>query len=445
MALTLVTMLFVSGVFAQNITLVIKNADGSASNGAVLYTLSSYNGTQSTFVTDGVAPDNDALANGTIVLNGLAAGNYTYLIKNAAGTNYGNFSVAYNGTDNITRTIALNTVFNPAIANYVALRTGDTITINKAMPFWVYPSVVYNPSYTAPTNSGNYTPIANNIVSANVLSDFAWTVGGGTATYYDATGAVDGAAPYKNYVEISWASTGSKTITAVEDPSASPCNGDAVIQFVEVIDVPSASISNAVSTALGLDNVIVAACDGDAALTTADLSIDFSRAGNTNEKYPYHFNLPYKVYTVEKLTAAGEIPHITNGTTSDEVINDASADVANYTGSSSIMVYGSENGSVVPSDANPIIVTSGTEVVADQDYAVQNNKITVYEFTYNNVNAKFSRKSDYIAMRNGNYAATDYERFTYYPTTAADLRYYIIALPKPQTGPIYHIGNNFAF
>lgn len=441
MALTLVTMLFVSGVFAQNITLVIKNADGSASNGAVLYTLASYNGAQTTVATDGGASDNDATVNGTIVLNGLPAGNYTYLIKNAAGTNHGNFSVAYNGTDNITRTIALNTVFNPAIANYVALRTGDTITVNKAMPFWVYPSVVYNPSYTAPTNSGNYTPITN-IVTTNVLSDFNWTVDGGTATYYDATGSVDLTAPYKNYVEISWASTGTKTITAVEDPSASPCNGDAVIQFVEVIAEPSATISNAKTTILGLHNVIVSACDGDAALTTADLSIDFSR-GNTNEKYPYHFNLSYKVYTVNKLTGAGEIPHTTNNST--EVINTGSADVTDYTTSSSVMVYGSENVTAVPSAANPIIVSSGTEVVADQDYTVQNNKITVYEFTYNNVNAKFSRKSDYIAMRNGNYNATDYEHFTYYPTTAADLRYYIVALPKPQTGPIYHIGNNFTF
>jgi len=302
----------------------------------------------------------------------------------------------------------------------------NKVTINKAMPFWVYPSVAYNPAYVAP-NATHYTPVAS--ITANVLSSFTWTLNvpanGAVMTQTNAN---------NNYVELSFDKTGVQKIGVVETPAGGGvCPGKMIRYDVNVIDVPAANISNAVSTTYGLGNVIAAACDGDATLaTTIDINLS-----NANEEAPYYVNLGYKVYTVDALDGSGDIPH------SGTVLDNVAAGVTDYTASSSVTVFG-QDGTTVPSATNPIVINA-TPVVGSHAYSIQNSKITVYEFTYNNLNGKVSRASDYLAARAGSWSATDFGNFTYYPTVAANTKYYIIAFAKPVTGPIYHIASNFAY
>ncbi|KAF5073324.1 hypothetical protein DSECCO2_193020 [anaerobic digester metagenome] len=323
-----------------------------------------------------------------------------------------------NATEGDYTRSAANPITNPASVTFT-----DKVTINKTMPFWVFPSVAYNPDYVTTGFTTNYTTSAQIVL--NVVSSFAWTAG------------VDGttSAANKNYVEITWSSVGDKTISVIETPAAGICPGDAVYFGVKVINEPSASIDGA-NVELGLNNVISRACWS--ATAPHNVAINTTLA-NADEEYPYHFNVTYEVFNVDGLDAAGELPNAAG------VFDAANADVTDITGATTVNVRGSVTPAANPSDANPIILAAGNELVASQDYVVQNNKITVYRITYNNVNAKISRKSDYLAARAGTWAATDYANFSYYPAAPAATAKYIVSLPIPVTGPIYHIANNFAY
>ena len=300
----------------------------------------------------------------------------------------------------------------------------NKVTINKSMPFWVYPSVAYNPSYVAPTAT-KYTPVAD--IVANVLSSFAWYQSTGT-------GVMTQANANKNYVELSWNQIGTKKIAVTETPTGGVvCPGKAIRYDIEVIDVPAANISNATTTTYGLNNVMASGCEGDASLTTA-ININLS---NANEEAPFHVNLGYGVYTVDAVDISGNIPNAAN------ILNTGAAGVTDYTASSTVDVFGQDL-ATTPSASNPIKINA-SPVVASQAYSVQNSKITVYEFIYNNLNGKISRASDYLAARTGSWTATDYANFSYYPAVAAAQRYYVVVFPKPVTGPIYHIANTFAY
>lgn len=326
-----------------------------------------------------------------------------------------------NATEGDYTRSAATPITDPATVTFT-----DKVTINKAMPFWVFPSVAYNPDYVTTGFGSNYTTSAQ--IVANVVSSFAWTAG------------LDGttSAANKNYVEIAWSTTGNKTISVIETPAAGICPGEAVYFGVNVIDVPSASIDvhATAPSALGLNNVISSACWSTA--VAHNVAINTTLA-NADEEYPYHFNVTYEVFNVDGLDATGELPNAAG------VFDATNTDVTDITGTTTVNVRGSVTPTANPSDANPIILAAGNELVPSQNYAAQNDKITVYRITYNNVNAKISRKSDYLAARTGTWAATDYANFSYYPAAPAAAARYIISLPTPVTGPIYHIANNFAY
>jgi len=308
-----------------------------------------------------------------------------------------------------------------AITDPAAVTFLDKVTVNKPMPFFVWPSAAYNPDYVA-TATTHYTPVADIIL--NVISNFAWIPGADGVT----------ANANKNYVEISWTSVGNKTYSVTETPVGGLCPAVPVYFGVEVIAVPSATIVGA-NTAFGLNNVISSQC-WDAA-TPHNVIVE-ATLPNTDEVYPYHFNVTYEVFNVNGLNGSGELPNTGNVFNTDPLLG-----VTNIAAPTTVI-----NGSVTataPSASNPIILTTGTELVASQDYVVQNNMITVYRITYNNVNAAISRKSDYLAARTGSWTAADYDNFSYYPATAVATAKYIISLPTPVTGPIYHIPNNFAY
>ncbi len=248
----------------------------------------------------------------------------------------------------------------------------------------------------------------------NVLSTFAWQTGVNYAGLAPIAGTT-------NYVELLAGAAGTTTLIEVTETSPSvSCDADPVYFGFTAIAEPTVAITNATSTVFGLNNVIVSACEGDPALAVA-ITATLAPAQESN----WYINMPYTVYNVAALDGSGNI--VLPGT--------------NITATSTVDVFGAD-GTNVPSATNPLIAAA-SPIVGSQTYAVQNNQITVYQFTYNNVNANISRISDYIARRAGTLTGT--YGFSYYPAAAANTNYYIVALPTPVTGPIYHIANNFAY
>lgn len=313
---------------------------------------------------------------------------------------------------------------NPATVTY-----GDKVTINKSMPFWVWPSLAYNPDFVTTAFDANYPTVAQ--ITTDVVSNFAWRTGANFA----GLGAVAGFT--KNYVEIPFTVLGNRLIEVTETPIAGACTALPVYFGVNVIAVPTASVTGAVS-ALGLNNVISSVCWSAAGDNDQAINFTFPAADAALQEYPFHFNATYEVFNVSGLDGTGNLPNAAG------VFDDADASVTDITGTSTVDIFG-QDGATYPSASNPIIVGAGTELVALQEYPVQNNLITVYRLTYNGVNGLISRKSDYLAARAGTWAATDFGNFSYYPAVAANVAKYIISLPTPVTGPIYHISNSFAY
>jgi hypothetical protein len=303
----------------------------------------------------------------------------------------------------------------------------DKITVNKFMPYWVWPSAAYNPSFDE-TQIGTWADTAS--ITNNVISKFTWDAG---------TGSVQNRS--QNYIEISWNTTGDKTISVTETPAAGICYGLPVYMGIHVIDEPSGWVTatTKASPALGLDSVLISGCENDAALLSAASALSFMPT-NSEEEYPYNVNLNYKVYNIPSLDASGNIDP-TEFKPANEITTSANVKVNGIDGTTN------------PSNSNPIVLsTSSDKLVGGKDYAAENSKITVYEFTYNNINGKISRKSDYLAAR-GDFEAsnpawtstTSYGKFSYYPAAAVNTKYYIVVFPKPVTGPIYHISNGFGY
>lgn len=298
----------------------------------------------------------------------------------------------------------------------------DFVTVGKPMPFFVWPSVAYNPNWDYTAFDANFPTVAQIAPAATVLSTFAWrTATGNAAPVVGDLAAAAGAT--RNYIEITASATaGDYTLIEVTETAPAPgsCAGAPVYFGFRAVGVPTLSITNAVSSTMGLTNVISSGC-GDR--TGIAITATFNTA---NESAPYHINLGYNVFNA---TVDGS-GNITIGT---EITGDAGVP----------SVFG-VNGSATPSTSNPI-VSNASPIVASQDYTVENNLPTVYRFTYYNVNGAVSRKSDYIDKREAVLGAGAYD-FTYYPTVpGAGTVYYIVALPTPVTGPIYHIANTFAY
>jgi hypothetical protein len=434
-----VAMFFIGGVFAQ-IDITIYESDGSTATGAILYTINSSDVTDVTTVaTDGGAGDGDApLANGVINITPTASTNY--LISNAGATQWSSYSPPAVPA-NIT--IYLNASYAETIQDYAANRTNDKITINKTMPFWVFPSPIHNPSWAAP--AGNYESAAD--INTDLVSTFAWTVDGAPVG-----GETD------NYTEVSWATTGTKTITVQEtaDAAYGGCAGNTKNFFTTVIDVPYLEWTNAVDNlpnytvgggAAGL--VILSECESVA--TTINPTI--SNGDNTNEEYPWYIRMGY---TVHNGTIAG---------------NDITLGVA-QTMPAAVDIKGDITPANTIAAANPLILDGtiaaeqfdgGNEysfLAAPTAFPTVNNNITVYRFDLSTANgggynAKISRKSDYVAFRNAEVATpgstdnTDWtdSNFSWYENDnggANRLIAYIVILPAPKTGPIYHIDNEWA-
>lgn len=320
--------------------------------------------------------------------------------------------------------------------------TTDKLTVGTTMPFWTWPSAAYNPSFSTAAFSAAAFPTQGQIENA-ILSSFAWKSvdpGANDAATLAALTAATAIPGYtKNYVEVPIRATiGKQLLEVIETANPSLCTGLPVYFGFTAIAVPTLTITNAAAAnqyglSTASSSVISSGCGTQTLAITGTVAPFASPTTASTEENPFHINMPYAVYNVNALDGSGNI--ILAGAT-------------NITGNAGVpMVYGA-NGTAVPSASNPIVLTStagaGENIVASQGYSVQNTKITVYEFTYNNINGAISRKSDYLGVRGGTLTGLPYG-FTYYPTVATNFKYYVVALPVPVTGPIYHISNSFVY
>lgn len=319
---------------------------------------------------------------------------------------------------------------------------GDRVTSGATIPFWVWPSAAYNANWNYVTIDAAYADPAD--IVANVASSFAWkyvafnTDAATTLTDVTAAGAVAGFA--KNYVEIGVGTTlGNKVVQVIETPaSAFACAADPVYFGFEVIDEPMVKYNETVNTRLGIANVMAIGCEGAtdvlAAATAIDVAYDNGKeiAAADNQNARYHVNLTYNVYNYD-----------IDGATGNLINQSAALAFAGLTNK----VFG-QDGAAAPSAENPIFASS-TSLVVGQNYVVENSKATVYEFALTGWNAGISRKSDYKKFRDNNYTyAANLDQFTYYTRNsdaAAITTVRIVVLPKPVTGPIFHIANNYAY
>lgn len=423
LAMTFTVMLFVSSTFAA-ITLTIKNADGSAAGAAVVYTLNSSTGAETIAAT----ADGSGVATWSP-----AAGKLFYLIRNAGNTTYASYSVDYDGVGPVAATVSLGTPFDPTIGSYSASRTNDRVTIGKTMPFWVYPSPIHNPGYTAP--SAAFATIAT--IDANLSSSFAW-VKTGNGTLNDNVGGSDAA--NNNYVEVNTTgATDGNTIAlqVIETPAPSygGCAATPVFFNFEAINPPYARISNTnaglLYTISGVAiKTIVSGCTPTAA-TNVTVALD-----NAKELFPYYLRLTYTAQNA----------HL-NTLLADDLILDAP--VLTFPAGKEPIGMDAINPSNVTT--NPFkFAAAGNLYAAATTFTTLNDKITVYKFDLGSWNASISRKSDYKALSAPLSIATS--PYTWYTggvagtsgQPAADVTVaYIIVFPKPVTGPIYHIANSW--
>ena len=291
--------------------------------------------------------------------------------------------------------------FPAAVGEYAsgAAVTATKVTINKPAPFWVYPDVIYNQDWEVPVLdvAVGYIPMAD--IIADIASSFVWTTPGDPVRSNESF----------NYVELQWAATGTHEISVLETaPAPFSCSGTAQILSVQVIDVPYARLDVSVETLMGLDNVLASGCE----TVTTTINAVF---GNADEDYPYNINFGYTVYN-PTFDGSGEI------------------------------VLGTPIDDQSSSEGSPLVV-SDTELVAETNFVLVNNKITVYQFELRGWNAQISRKSDYLDILNEAGKSLDTPGdYTYYNASNAGdvLTAYVVVLPQPATGPIYHIPDTFS-
>jgi len=332
-----------------------------------------------------------------------------------------------------TNTGATQWTVNGTINEYTNA-VGNKVTANKVMPFWVWPSAAYNPNFNFAI--GAYATPAT--IATNVTSSFVWAATSGTtATVVPfQTGA-----PLKdrNYATISWplADAGTtQTITVTETPASGVCPATAVTYSVDVIGVPDVTISVVVPgpgvPTLGLPNVIKTTCWGILGDNSTRIPITVN---STDEVNPYAFYMFYKVYTVDGLDGSGNVPILAGN------LDPAGAGVTLLADDGKVVGVGGGTPNIT---TNPVTSSAAfvLPAVIDFESKTAGTKITVYEFDLAGYNAKVSRTSDYIAKAITTNAIRDnWGTYSQYGTAA---KYYIIALPKPVTGPIYHISNTFA-
>ncbi|MEA2106389.1 MAG: hypothetical protein U9P82_06670 [Bacteroidota bacterium] len=273
-------------------------------------------------------------------------------------------------------------------------------TAGSDFGLYVIPDANYSPEYTT-----------NGTIGAGV--EWTWTFDAGLGT----ASVTSGTAQSSNYVEFTNpTTTGSPyTVDVEESNTAVACTGGGISQKINVIDAPSAQITTSDPAT---------ACGNQAANS---VTIEFT------EDVPsalagYAFAV---TETVDNLSDLGGSPTVNNVS--------STVDFVDYPTTNKLNTMNDLTGA-----ASPYSYSFNTSALD-----LQNNKITRYTYTIvkatdapvaadDGLISAISQKSEYISnVINGNVLTTY--------SFGAKTTYVAIVVPTPETGPIYHIPNNFAY
>jgi len=283
-------------------------------------------------------------------------------------------------------------------ANETAPTAIDSVTTGTTTGFYVMPDMYYHPNYTA---VGGWT------LTANFTWNWSFNGANGGSVITDAD-------PNDNYVEITWGAVSGVTpyeVNVYEEasPAYGSCSGDVTVLNVEVVAEPTVTYSaDNPGTTIGADLTV---CEGDARLT------DIVQAAFTGV-YTFQLDWDLEIATLDASLAKDEYFDID--------YNSLGAAQA-Y----AIQNQGSDGSQDVDIDASTFDLT-----VPTGGFLVTNSKATVFTYHVRGTNDRISRKSDYLTNPT---AALD--SWSWYDTTAETI--VIQVNPAPDTGPIYHVPNNW--
>ncbi len=274
----------------------------------------------------------------------------------------------------------------------------DTVTVGYQTIYVAKPDTYYHPNYTA---VGLWTLTAN--------FTWAWTYFAADGTTPLATPADYSAAAgaKANEILVTWANTGDYVLKVAETaPAAWGGCQDATPSVVNVAVVaePSRGTFPYFNTTLGM-------ASGDTHYFCGDQgAVDI----NVNLTGFPKFNFEWTLVRQEIDEAGLDVGAPTT------LVN-------NITAGAGAQVLGAANGFA---DGN----------VTNQTYVLENRALTMiggtqrtkYTYTMMGMNDLYSRKSDYVAGTT-----------SWFPTPAANETYIIVLNPTPNTGPIYHVPNNW--
>lgn len=276
--------------------------------------------------------------------------------------------------------------------------TIDTVTVGSTTDYYVYPDLVYSPSYNPATN-------------ANLGANEAWTwdltaAGGST----DVTPGGSDA----NYIRITWTGTAGQYTVGVDESNTSlSCAGSTTTITVDVIAEPTMAFTAADGGGVfGSAAAPFAFCEGDARLGTDVVQAALTHGMNGSPSFQVQYEL-----TVD--TSAD------GGTTWTNIAGLTQT----YSGAA-----GTQQASTTTT--HNLTLPAGGFVAIANGGGLQ--RPTRYTYNLDGINDRITRKCDYIT--NSAAAAT---AWSWFDTTDQETLV-IVVNPTPVTGPIYHISNMWA-
>jgi hypothetical protein len=265
----------------------------------------------------------------------------------------------------------------------------DTVTVNSTTRLYVYPDMIYSPSYNRTTNAG---------LGANER----WTWSGG----------VTKAAANENWIEQTWAATGTVIVNVAESNSAVSCPGSTSTINVQVIATPTVTFTATNATPVfGSAGSPFTFCENDPRLGTDNVQAAFTSGISGNPSYQIQYAI-----TVDTSSDGGA------------TWSNIAARTQTYSGAA---------GTQQTSNTTTSNLTAPTSGFVALPNGGGLQRPTRFTYTINGVNDRISRKSNYLT--NSTRTAT---AWTWYDTAAETV--VIIVNPTPVTGPIYHISNMWA-
>jgi hypothetical protein len=284
-------------------------------------------------------------------------------------------------------------------ANEAAPTAIDSVTTGTTTGFYVMPDMYYHPDYTA---VGGWT----------LTADFTWNW-----SFPGANGGstINDADPNDNYVEIDWGAVSGGTPYEVNVYEEAPvayggCSGDITVLNVEVVAAPTVTFSaDFPGSIIGADLTV---CEGDARLA------DIVQAAFTGIR-TFQLDWDLEIATLDASMAKDEYFDI------------------DYNSLGAVQAYAIQNQGSDGSQTTGINATTYDLTVPTGGFLVQNSKSTVFTYDIRGVNDRISRKSDYLTN-----AAAALDAWSWYDTGVVET-IVITVNPAPDTGPIYHIPNDW--